>query len=126
MSQGSAYTQWQGRNTTSGDYYDYISKLSRMPSVIHGAPQYPPVHKAFNNKGTQEEEATEGRQDNANRKNSGRSSKKVQVTDQVQFIDQYGNRKSEVDEDVDGEADRFIQQKQKGFELCKWKTFKFP
>ncbi|KAF9671610.1 hypothetical protein SADUNF_Sadunf12G0065400 [Salix dunnii] len=126
MSQGSAYIQRQGRNATSGDYYDYISKLSRTPSVIHGAPQYPIVHKAFNNKGIQDEEATEVRQDNVNRKNPGRSSKKVQVTDQVQFIDQNGNRKSEGnEEDVDGEAESFIQ-KQKGFELCKWKTFKFP
>jgi len=52
-----------------------------MPSVIHGAPQYPSVHKAFNNKVSQEEEV---------------------------------------------EADGSIQQKQKAFELCKWKTFKFP
>jgi hypothetical protein len=85
MSKGSAYQtrQRQGSNTTSGDYHDYISTLSKMPSVIHGAPQYPSVHKAFNNKVSQEEE-------------------------------------------VNGEADGSIQQKQKGFELCKWKTFKFP
>jgi hypothetical protein len=83
MSQVSAYQtrQWEGSNTTSGDYHDYISTLSKMPSVIHGAPQYPSVHKAFNNKVSQEEEV---------------------------------------------EADGSIQQKQKAFELCKWKTFKFP
>jgi hypothetical protein len=48
------------------------------------------------------------------------------VKEQVQVIDQNGNRKSEdIEEDVDDEADGFIKQKQKGFELCKWKTFKF-
>ncbi|KAH8492977.1 hypothetical protein Peur_072436 [Populus x canadensis] len=129
MSQGSAYQtrQRQGSNTTSGDYHDYISRLSKMPSIIHGAPQYPSVHKAFNNKVTQEEEVNEARQDNVNKKNPTRSTKKVRVKEQVQVIDQNGNRKSEdIEEDVDAEADGFIKQKQKGFELCKWKTFKFP
>jgi hypothetical protein len=98
-----------------------------MPSIIHGAPQYPSVHKAFNNKVTQEEEVNEARQDNVNKKNPTRSTKKVRVKEQVQVIDQNGNRKSEdIEEDVDAEADGFIKQKQKGFELCKWKTFKFP
>lgn len=129
MSQGSAYQtrQQQGLNTTSGDYHDYISTLSKTPSVIHGAPQYPSVHKAFNNKVTQEEEVNKARQDNVNKKNPTRSTKKVRVKEQVQVIDQNGNRKSEdIEEDVDGEAEGFIQRKQKGFELCKWKTFKFP
>jgi hypothetical protein len=49
------------------------------------------------------------------------------VTEQVQIIEQNGNQKSEViEETVDDEADGFIQQKHKGFELCKWKTFKLP
>jgi hypothetical protein len=71
MSQGSAYQtrQRQGSNTTSGDYHDYISTLSKTPSIIHGAPQYPSVHKAFNNKVTQDEEVNEVRQDNVNKKN---------------------------------------------------------
>ncbi|KAG6746072.1 hypothetical protein POTOM_050585 [Populus tomentosa] len=76
-----------------------ISRLSRMSSVLHGAPQYPRVHKAFNKK----------------------------VTVQVQIIEQNGNQKSEViEETVDDEADGFIQQKHKDFGLCKWKTFKSP
>ncbi|PNT10185.1 hypothetical protein POPTR_012G086200v4 [Populus trichocarpa] len=71
MSRGSAYQTWQrqGSNTTSGDYHDYISTLSKTPSIIHGAPQYPSVHKAFNNKVTQDEEVNEVRQDNVNKKN---------------------------------------------------------
>ncbi|KAJ6869062.1 hypothetical protein NC651_033974 [Populus alba x Populus x berolinensis] len=95
MSQGTVYQtrQQHGWDTTSDDYHTCISRLSRMSSVLHGAPQYPSVHKAFNNK--------------------------VQVTEQVQIIEQNGNQKSEViEETVDDEAG--------GFELCKWKTFKLP
>ena len=129
MSQGSAYQtrQGQGSNTTSGDYHDYISRLSKMPSIIHGAPQYPSVHKAFNNKVTREEEVNEARQDSVTKKNPTRSTKKVRVKEQVQVIDQNGNRKPEdIEEDVDDEADGFIKQKKRGFELSKWKTFKYP
>ncbi|KAL9375404.1 hypothetical protein Peur_032283 [Populus x canadensis] len=95
---------------TYNDYHAYISKLSRIPSALHGAPQYPSVRKAFNNM-----------------RNPTKSPKKVQVTEQVQIIEQNGNQKSEViEETVDDEADGFIQQKHKGFELCKWKTFNLP
>ncbi|KAJ6881018.1 hypothetical protein NC651_027760 [Populus alba x Populus x berolinensis] len=85
MSQGCAYQtgQQQGSNTTSGDYHDYISTLSKMPSIIHGAPQYPSVHKAFNNKVSQEEE-------------------------------------------VNGEADGFNQQKQKGLNCANGRPSNFP
>ncbi|KAJ6970600.1 hypothetical protein NC653_035012 [Populus alba x Populus x berolinensis] len=52
MSRGTVYQtrQQHGWDTTSDDYHAYISRLSRMSSVLHGAPHYPSVHKAFNNK----------------------------------------------------------------------------
>ena len=52
MSKGTVHQtrQQHGWDTTSDDYHAYISKLSRMPSVLHGAPQYPSVRKALNNK----------------------------------------------------------------------------
>jgi hypothetical protein len=70
----------------------------------------------------------EARQDYViNKRNPTKSPKKVQVTEQVQIIEQNGNQKSEViEETVDDEAEGFIQQKHKGLELCKWKTFKLP
>ncbi|CAK7357301.1 unnamed protein product [Dovyalis caffra] len=128
--------QWsKGREKDFGIY----TILVMMPSLLPDAPQYPSVHKAFNNTVIQEEETTEVPQDYVNRKNPAKSPKKapkkapkkvpkkVQVMDQVQFIEQNGNQKSEVVEDsVDDEAEGFIQQKRKGFELCKWKTFKLP
>ncbi|KAH8486862.1 hypothetical protein H0E87_025749 [Populus deltoides] len=48
MSKGTVHQtrQQHGWDTTSDDYHAYISKLSRMPSVLHGAPQYPSVRKA--------------------------------------------------------------------------------
>ncbi|XP_011040501.1 PREDICTED: uncharacterized protein LOC105136744 [Populus euphratica] len=116
MSQDSANQtrQRQGLNTTSGDYHDYISRLSKMPSVIHGAPQYPSVHKAFNNKVTQEEEVNVARQDDVNEKNPTRSIKMVRVKELERVIDQNGNRKSEAIEDDDDEADAFLMQKLRG------------
>ncbi|KAJ6875614.1 hypothetical protein NC652_035103 [Populus alba x Populus x berolinensis] len=50
MSRGTVYQTRHGWDTTSDDYHAYISRLSRMSSVLHGAPHYPSVHKAFNNK----------------------------------------------------------------------------
>ncbi|KAJ6869061.1 hypothetical protein NC651_033974 [Populus alba x Populus x berolinensis] len=70
--------------------------------------------------GKAEEEIIEARQDYViNKMNPTKSPEKVQVTEQVQIIEQNGNQKSEViEETVDDEAG--------GFELCKWKTFKLP
>ncbi|CAI0385370.1 unnamed protein product [Linum tenue] len=80
---------------SSHEYHDHISNIIKAPSVIHGAPQYPNVHKP---------------------------KKRVQLTDLAgRAIVEY---EVDVDESFDSEADGFVQQKQKNFELCKWKTFR--
>ncbi|OMO53379.1 hypothetical protein COLO4_36759 [Corchorus olitorius] len=102
--------QNSGWDTTSHDYHAHLSKMERNPTMIPDAPQYPVVHRAFNNKYNFEEEVEflEGNQG----KQQQKSPKKVHMADQVESID----------EALD--ADGFIQQKHKAFELCKWKTFK--
>ena len=39
--------KWDPKST---DYYDHISRLERMTSVLPGVPRYPDLHFVFNNK----------------------------------------------------------------------------
>ncbi|OMP01005.1 hypothetical protein CCACVL1_03199 [Corchorus capsularis] len=114
-----SYNQTPGRqnsgwDTTSHDYHAHLSKMERNPTMIPDAPQYPVVHRAFNNKYNFEEEVEFLQQGNGNQQQ--KSPKKVHMADQVESIDETKY------EDLD--ADGYIQQKYKAFELCKWKTFK--
>ncbi|KAL4279390.1 hypothetical protein GQ457_03G015490 [Hibiscus cannabinus] len=86
--------QSSGWDTTSQDYQAHLSRMERLPTMIPGAPQYPNVHRAFNNRAAFPEQDEQS--------SSAKSQKKVQVLDPA------------------GEA----QLKNKGFELFKWKTFK--
>ncbi|KAF5743727.1 hypothetical protein HS088_TW08G00314 [Tripterygium wilfordii] len=110
-----------GWDTTSDDYLAHISRIERMPSVITDVPQYPNVHKVFNNKLTYEEEPPRKEHSPKDHK------KKVQV---IETIEEVSNPKGQdheeifMEETVNSGADGYIQQKHKGFELCKWKTFK--
>ena len=113
--------QNSGWNTTSQDYHAHLSRMERSPTIILGASQYPNVHKAFNNKYTFGEEEVEFQEENHCKQNSPspKSPKKDQVID-------HGDESCMVYEEttIDEEADGYIQQKRKGFELHKWKTFK--
>lgn len=120
MSRGTVYQtrQQHAWDTTSQDYHAHLSMLTRTPSALPDVPQYPNVHKVFNNRSPQEE---------SQKQKPNKASKKVQVTEQVQIIEQDLNGQSEVvEENINVEAEDFIQQKQKKFQLHKWKTFKFP
>ncbi|CAI0385371.1 unnamed protein product [Linum tenue] len=100
---------------SSHEYHDHISNIIKAPSVIHGAPQYPNVHKAFNH---DHRVYFQSRLQQA----KPRPKKRVQLTDLAgRAIVEY---EVDVDESFDSEADGFVQQKQKNFELCKWKTFR--
>ncbi|KAK1565815.1 hypothetical protein Q3G72_035619 [Acer saccharum] len=113
--------------TTSHDYHSHIANIERMPSALNETPHYPSVHKVFKNKYTYGEESNETQQEQPQKKTSPKSLKKVQMSEHVEIVDSgNGNDKSEVQETkgVDDLADGFIKQKRKGFELCKWKTFR--
>ncbi|KAE8655246.1 putative Mediator of RNA polymerase II transcription subunit 13 [Hibiscus syriacus] len=94
--------QNSGWDTTSQDYQAHLSRMERLPTIIPGASQYPNVHRAFNSKVEFSEQDEQ----------SAKSQKKVQVVDPAD------------EATVNAEGDDYIQQKQKGFGLCKWKTFK--
>ncbi|XVF11162.1 hypothetical protein REPUB_Repub08aG0002100 [Reevesia pubescens] len=129
MRRSYGYTPRQdsGWDTTSQDYHAYLSRMERMPRIIHAAPQYPNVHKAFNNKYTFEEveevEFQEEHQRKLQHSPCPKSQKKVQVEE---TIEETRDENDQVYEEttVKVEADGYIQQKHKGFELHKWKTFK--
>ncbi|KAL5750607.1 hypothetical protein ACOSP7_025210 [Xanthoceras sorbifolium] len=109
-----------GWDTTSHDYHSHIAEIERMPSVLNEVPHYPNVHKVFKNKYTYGEE-NETQQEQPQKNTSPKSRKKVQMSEHVEIVES----KSEVqDKNVDVQADGFIKQKHKGFELCKWKTFR--
>ncbi|MGI4329209.1 hypothetical protein ACR2WG_26790, partial [Klebsiella pneumoniae] len=117
MRRGSDYfNRQQGRDTTSHDYHSHISRMARMPSVLTDVPQYPNVHRIFNNKLSTTQ---------------GDDSAQVTTHNKVQFvetteIDKSGATTREVlyEKTVDDDADGFIQQRRKNFELCKWATYR--
>ncbi|CAL1390589.1 unnamed protein product [Linum trigynum] len=99
----------------SHEYHAHISTILKAPSLIHGAPQYPNVHKAFNHDHRAYYEDLQ----------QAKPKKRVQLMDPAAGRVTYEAEVVDDDESsVDSEADGFIQQKHKNFELCKWKTFR--
>ncbi|KAJ0105181.1 hypothetical protein Patl1_18136 [Pistacia atlantica] len=126
-SYGYAPNQQYGWDTTSPDYHAHISRIEKMPSVLTDVPQYPQypnVHKAFKNNYPSGEE--EQQQPPKSKKSSPKANKKVQLSDHAEIVESnISDENCEVQkETIDTEADGFIQKKRKGFELCKWKSFK--
>ncbi|KAL7204570.1 hypothetical protein ACSBR2_017612 [Camellia fascicularis] len=123
MSRGTNY----GWDDTSNDYHSHVSRMERMPSVLTDVPHYPNVHRIFNNTTTvYEEEDGSGHNQKKHHEPQVRA-KKVQFVEHEEVIgetDKNGNNVKVYKENVDVEADGFIKQKHKNFELCKWATFK--
>ncbi|GLT53786.1 hypothetical protein SLA2020_270350 [Shorea laevis] len=139
MRRSSDYTskpqQPYGWDTNSSyDYHSHIHRMERVPTMLPEIPQYPNVHKAFNNKVSYEEEYR-GESDykhghNKHQTAPVRFQEKVEVIEYERADEQFEAGGKNVgscevyEESVDVEADSFIKQKHKGLELCKWKTFK--
>ena len=125
------YRRQHGWDTTSTDYHHHVSTMERMPSVLPDVPRYPSVFRAFNNNNNnnsiQEEDfeviSQEHIQKKKHQQHTTKPGKKVQLVEQEQIIPQ-GKCETIVEENIDSETDGFLQQRHKGFELCKWKTFK--
>jgi|UniRef100_A0A2N9IWG9 hypothetical protein len=132
--------QNRGWETTSQDYYAH-----GMPNVMTDVPQYPNVYKAYNNKVTYEEDcgAPHKRHDRQHRHphfsdkvevieyeeiveegRNGKGRDKVEVIE-YERVERNRNGNHEVyEKKIDIEADGYIQQKHKGFELSRWGTNK--
>lgn len=99
--------------STSDDYHAHIARVERTQSVLTDVPQYPNVFKAFNSWYNRKEP------NQAQQQRPEKAKKKVQLVEPEKTAENPDDEQY-----VDKKADGFIQQKQKGFALCKWKTFK--
>ncbi|KAF8037059.1 hypothetical protein BT93_B0086 [Corymbia citriodora subsp. variegata] len=119
---------WQqgGWDTTSQDYHEHVSRIARMPSIHPNVPQYPNVYPAFNNRVTCEGE----RESHHNHHQHNPQHRSPHFQEKVEVIEfqeeRVGRNKVDevetVEEVVDVRSDGFIEQKHRGFGLCKWNT----
>lgn len=124
-----------GWNTTSQEYADHIAKIERMPSMVNNdRPRFPSVYKAFAGQAHNNRVITEEKQeDHLPRLNPHKHHHGTEPRKKVHFVEQEKrmteneiNRKTEAHKefDVNTEADGFINQNRKNFQLFKWATFK--
>ncbi|CAB4280694.1 unnamed protein product [Prunus armeniaca] len=86
------------KSQNGSDYYSHLQRIARSPSVLTEVPHY--GQTLFNNQASVREDHG-GYQKNE---------RKPEV--------------KSVEETIDVQADGFIKGNHKGFELCKWKTYK--
>lgn len=117
-----------GWNTTSLEYAEHVARMERMPSVVTDAPLFPSVRSAMKDKVTYEEEREEKYQqvNHSHKHHNQEAQKKVHLTEHEKFAEVVKDGRDEgfAEKDVDLEADGFIKQNHKIFEMHKWPTFK--
>ncbi|KAL8529961.1 hypothetical protein ACS0TY_007145 [Phlomoides rotata] len=127
-------------HSSSSSYYsasdedlERLDRLQRMPSMIADTPYFPNVHEVLNNHPVHVEENynhhkkkksdKNNKSDKINRQSPGH--KKVHFAENEKTdVSRDGKRDAHEGKSIDAEADGFIQQKHRGFELCKWDTFR--
>lgn len=116
-----------GWNTASTGHADHVTGTQRMPGVITDVPHYLNVHAVLQNKVIYAEES-EGhhQQGNHHKHQEPEAQKKVHFTEHEKVTEVVKNGKGEVYvvNDINLEADGFIKQEHKKFEMYKWGTFK--
>ncbi|KAH6803269.1 hypothetical protein C2S51_034715 [Perilla frutescens var. frutescens] len=109
------------------EYLERLDRIQRMPSMMGEYPSFPNVHEVLNKQPTNSEENNHHQKKvtnkNHNQKNHQNPEKKVHFAEHDKKRTEAGKHVVE-DKSVDLEADGYIEQKHKGFELCKWDTFK--
>ncbi|KAL2253927.1 UNVERIFIED_CONTAM: hypothetical protein Sindi_0187400 [Sesamum indicum] len=106
-----------GSNSSIDEYLERITRMLRTPTVIPDYPHFPNVHKVLNNSSPYVEK------NNHNMYNQKHQAPEVQ--NKVHFVERetaigVGGEVINIDVEDDG----FTQDKQNGFGLCKWDTFK--
>lgn len=105
------------------EYLERLDRIQRMPSMMGDYPSFPNVHEVLNDKPSNADENNYHQKKVTNKNHHQSSEKNVHFAEPDKKMNEVG--KHVVDEkSVDVEADGFIKQKHKGFELCKWDTFK--
>ncbi|ONI01775.1 hypothetical protein PRUPE_6G157600 [Prunus persica] len=107
------------KHQNGSDYYSHVQRMARAPSVLTEVPHY--SQTLFNNQTSVRED--NGEYEHQQKQHIPEAHESVEVTERVTQYDKNGNYVI-FEETVDVEADNFIEGKHKGFELCKWKTFK--
>jgi hypothetical protein len=119
-----------GWDTTSHDYHTHIHRMERIPTRLPEIPQYPNVYKAFNNKVAYEEDhgGSDHYKYRPKHQNPVQFQEKIEVIEYERVDEEAGGKNRsggevyEFEESVNVEADAYIKQKHKGFELCKRKA----
>ncbi|KAJ8536514.1 hypothetical protein K7X08_034915 [Anisodus acutangulus] len=97
------------KSTYSDDeYLDYLKKMEKSPTMYPDIPLYPSIFSLFKNKLSCGEH-------------------KASSQKKVQFAESKGTaelNKNDKEKNVNAQADGYINQKPKSFELHKWRTFK--
>ncbi|KAJ7956168.1 Phloem specific protein [Quillaja saponaria] len=107
------------------DDHAHIAKVHRTPPILSDVPQYPNAHLVFNKKVVYEEDLGAHRNNYHHKHYNPEVQEKVGVIEYKETIENpdTGNKEVIYEESIDVEAERYIQQKHKGFELSKWRTF---
>lgn len=119
------YPSYPTKHQNGNDYYSHVHRMARTPSVLTDVPHYPLGQTLFSNQAPGREsyggQYYEQRQQN--QQNMPEVRKTVEVDERVIQCDKDGNCVVS-EETIDVQADGYIEQKRKGFELFKWSTFK--
>ncbi|KAK9926805.1 hypothetical protein M0R45_024016 [Rubus argutus] len=106
------------KHQNGSDYYSHVNRMARAPSVLTDVPHHGAL---FNNNQVMRPGHYDQYQQQQHSPEPVRGV--VEVTERVTQFDNNGNCMV-MEETIDVESDGFIQEKHKGFELCKWRTFK--
>ncbi|KAI5329725.1 PREDICTED: phloem specific [Prunus dulcis] len=109
--------EYPTKRQNGSDYYSHVQRIVRAPSVLTEVPHY--GQTLFNNQASVREDYGGYQQ----KQRIPEAHNSVEVTERVTQSDKNGNRVV-FEETIDVQADGFIEGNHKGFELCKWKTFK--
>lgn len=107
------------------DYLERITAMKRCPTMTPDYPNFPNVHEVMSHNTPCREKPVY--HVNHHKHHVPQEHKKVHFFKHIEVteIDDCGKpHKGHEYKSIDSEADGFIQQKHRNFELCKWDTFK--
>ncbi|KAM3319172.1 hypothetical protein P3S67_006372 [Capsicum chacoense] len=101
--------------TSNEEYLDHLKKMEKAPTMHPDIHLYPNVYSVFKNK-------YQGQEFSLNRQKTldTDSQKKVQFTESAEL------NKNDKEKNDDAQADGYIDQKNKSFQIHKWRTFSVP
>lgn len=110
---------YTAKHQNGSDYYSHVNRMARAPSVLTEVPHNGALFN--NNQVMMPGHYDQYQQQQQHNLEPVRGV--VEVTERVTQCDNNGNCVI-TEETIDVESDGYIQQKHKGFELCKWRTYK--